>query len=179
MTQVRTCCSHAGNSLMDKSAFRVLVYGYGNPGRQDDGLGAALVERLEEARLPGVDLECNYQLNIEDADTVSCYDSVIFVDASREGQEPYSFYRIEPASEIAFTTHAMSPEAVLALCQDIYGSSPDAYVLAIPGYKWEMAEGLTEKAAINLDVSYDFVISLLRSRMAEAIARAAGRKKII
>ncbi len=27
---------------------QILVYGYGNPGRQDDGLGVELVRRLEE-----------------------------------------------------------------------------------------------------------------------------------
>ena len=46
---------------------RVLVIGYGNPGRQDDGLGAAVIERLEALGLEGVTVDADYQLNIEDA----------------------------------------------------------------------------------------------------------------
>ena len=48
------------------------------PGRQDDGLGPALVELLEAAALEGVALDANYQLNVEDALACSQHDSVIF-----------------------------------------------------------------------------------------------------
>lgn len=176
MIQEIICCGCAGNSLMGSHNCRVLVYGYGNPGRQDDGLGTALISRLEEARLPGVDLECNYQLNIEDADTISSYDAVIFVDAAREGQEPYSFCRIRPSEEIAFTTHAMSPGSVLALCHDIHNRTPVAYLLAIPGYMWEMAEGITCEAALNLEAAFVFLVSFLRSGKAGIVEHAVSPK---
>jgi len=45
----------------------ILVYGYGNPGRGDDGLGPALVEALELLGATGLDCESDYQLAIEDA----------------------------------------------------------------------------------------------------------------
>ena len=70
---------------------KVLVFGIGNPGRQDDGLGPALVEQAEKL-LPGqlssasnlqIDYDANYQLNVEDAETISAYDLVYFVDASK------------------------------------------------------------------------------------------------
>jgi hydrogenase maturation protease len=178
MIQVRTCCSREGNSSMDNGAFRVLVYGYGNPGRQDDGLGAALIRRLEEARLPGVNLECNYQLNIEDADTVSSYGAVIFADAAREAQAPYLFHKISPAAEIAFTTHAMSPESVLALCHDIHGKAPEAYLLAMSGHDWDMAEGLSERAEINLNAAFEFVRNLLSLGSLEKIEEATACKDV-
>ena len=46
---------------------RILLLGFGNPGRQDDGLGPALVQAIEEMEIPGVRAEADYQLNIEDA----------------------------------------------------------------------------------------------------------------
>ena len=60
---------------------KVLIYGYGNPGRQDDALGILLVEKMElwakENGLGFIDFDSNYQLNIEDAMAISEYDIVI------------------------------------------------------------------------------------------------------
>ncbi len=62
---------------------RVLVYGYGNPGRLDDGLGPALVRELSRRGLRAeADLETAYQLQVEDAARVAEYDLVIFADAA-------------------------------------------------------------------------------------------------
>jgi len=67
---------------------QILVYGYGNPGRQDDGLGNELVRRLEEwviaEGIVDIAFDSNYQLNIEDADAIAQNELVIFVDASEE-----------------------------------------------------------------------------------------------
>ena len=66
----------------------VLIYGYGNPGRQDDGLGNEFVEIMEkwiaDEGIKNVFTDSNYQLNIEDADTISSKDIVVFVDATIE-----------------------------------------------------------------------------------------------
>jgi len=135
----------------------ILVYGYGNPGRQDDGLGPALVERLEGDRLPGVATDSNYQLQIEDAVAVAGKGTVIFVDATVSGEGPFTFAELEPSGEIAFTTHSVSPGSVLALCSELYRMDVRAYVLAIRGYGWEFTEGLTPAAEKNLDEAYRFL----------------------
>ena len=70
---------------------KIYVYGYGNPGRSDDGLGAAIIKKLEDEKILEVVTDCNYQLNIEDADNISSSDVVIFVDASIEAKEPFEF----------------------------------------------------------------------------------------
>jgi hydrogenase maturation protease len=140
---------------------RILVYGYGNPGRQDDGLGPALVAKLEEERVPGVTTDCNYQLQIEDAVAVAEHDAVIFVDASLVGGEPFTFTELEPSNDITFTTHTMSPASVLALCHELYRKSVRAYLLAIRGYEWELVEGLSPMAAKNLDEASRFIASTI------------------
>lgn len=136
----------------------IYVYGFGNPGRQDDGLGPMIIDKLETENIAGITTDSNYQLNIEDADNISGSDIVIFVDASIDADEPFSFKRIEPSAEITFTTHSMSPESVIALCGDIYGRVPESYVLAIRGYEWEMFEGLSEKAMKNFNEAYRFLL---------------------
>ena len=143
----------------------IYVYGFGNPGRQDDGLGPMIIDKLDKENIEGITTDSNYQLNIEDADNISKSDIVIFVDASLDAEEPFSFERIEPSAEITFTTHAMSPESVIALCGDIYGRIPETYVLAVRGYQWEMFEGLSEKAMDNFNEAYQFLLQKINDML--------------
>jgi len=135
----------------------IIVYGFGNPGRQDDGLGPFLIEKLEAESISGIVVDSNYQLNIEDAYDISQGKAVIFVDASIDCKEPFSFEKLTAAQEIRFTTHAISPQSVLALCQDLYDRDVPAYILAIRGYEWEFSEPMTRKAEKNLDEAFIFI----------------------
>jgi hydrogenase maturation protease len=133
---------------------RTLVYGYGNPGRSDDGLGPAVASWLErEARRRGrrdIVALSRLQLNIEDSLTVSAFDRVVFVDATRRGPDPFLFRDIRPARGWSFSTHALSPEAVLALCAELYGKRPPASMLAVRGHRWVLGEAFSPAAERNL-----------------------------
>ena len=140
-----------------KTSKPILVYGYGNPGRQDDGLGVALVERLEawakaEAR-DGLVFDSNYQLNAEDALALAESRAVVFVDAAKLGKAQFEFREMAPQKEISFSTHAMSPESVLALAAELYDAHPPAWMLAICGYEWAPNEPPTSAALANLAVA--------------------------
>jgi hydrogenase maturation protease len=136
---------------------RLFIYGFGNPGRQDDGMGPAIIDRLESDGIQGIVTDSNYQMNIEDAHNISQCDSVIFVDASIDAGEPFSFYKIEPSAEITFSTHTMSPESILALCKELYDKDMEAYVMAIRGYEWEFIEGFSDNAVYNFNEAYAFL----------------------
>jgi hydrogenase maturation protease len=140
-------------TLADVVERPLLIYGIGNVGRQDDGLGPLLVERLEEAAVPeGVTLESGYQLAPEDALALSQHAAVLFVDASAAGDAPapYTLDAVSPSEESSFSTHVMSMESLLALCDRLYGRRPRAYALAIPGYGFEVNGILTPAAEANL-----------------------------
>lgn len=141
---------------------KIYVYGFGNPGRQDDGLGPAIIDKLESDGVEGIILDSNYQLNIEDAHNISVCSKVIFVDASIDAEEPFSFNKIEPSAEITFTTHTMSPESVIALVKDLYDKDMEAYVLAVKGYEWEFIEGLSSGAADNFNKAYAFLLNKIK-----------------
>lgn len=162
MTPPASSSPSAGNS-----ARPILLYGYGNPGRQDDGLGVALVEELAAGaaaeRIPGLVCDSNYQLNAEDALAVAEARAVVFVDAAGEGPEPFAFRRLAPQAEIAFSTHAMSPESVLALAAELYGRSPPAWMLAIRGYGWEPNAEPTAAARANRTAAQEFLQAWLRN----------------
>jgi len=141
---------------------KTLIYGYGNPGRQDDGLGPACVEIIgewiKEQNLNDIEIDCNYQLNIEDAERISGIDKVIFVDATIEPIEDIILTKVEPGNNyIEFTMHAVSPAYVLDLCQKIFHKNPETYLLHIKGYEFELIEELTPKAKQNLEKAVEFL----------------------
>ena len=139
----------------------ILIYGYGNPGRQDDGLGNAMVEKLEkwvtEKQLSGIHFDSNYQLNIEDAAEIAKRDLVIFVDASTEDIDDYVLTQVDAATDVAFTSHAASPGYIVGLCRDIYHQIPPTWLLHIKGYEWEFKEGLSDKAKENLAGAFELM----------------------
>ena len=144
----------------------VLLYGYGNPGRQDDGLGNAFIDRIEEwikeEGLENIELDSNYQLNIEDAEAISNYDIAIFIDASVEEIDDFCVTKVSKESEIVYTTHAASPGYIYDLCIQIYGQAPPTFLVHIKGYEWAFKEGLTENGIKNLEAALEYMKPLLK-----------------
>ena len=134
---------------------KVLIYGYGNPGREDDGLGIACTQKLEDwARrneIKDFSFDMNYQLNIEDALEISQYDAVLFIDASTEPIEDFIISEVKASDKVNFTMHSASPSYIKYLCRQIYNIEPLVYLVHIKGYQWSMKEELSEKAASNLE----------------------------
>ncbi|MBN2486121.1 MAG: hydrogenase maturation protease [Bacteroidales bacterium] len=141
---------------------KILVYGYGNPGRQDDGLGIFLIEKIEKWKqqhnIENVFTDSNYQLNIEDAYNLNSYHTVIFADASKEDIESYRFTTLESSFKPEFTMHAVSPAFVLGICKNMYGTCPGAFLLHIKGYQWEFMQQPTSRAQNNLEEAYSFLV---------------------
>lgn len=141
-----------------KPAAGSLVLCFGNPARADDGIGPAIADRLEALSLNGVAVESNYQLCVEDALIVAESALVVFVDAAVAGEEPFSFEPVLPRPGLDCTTHSLGPRQVLGLAEEVFGRSPESYLLAIRGYSFDMfKEGLTEVAEGNLEAALEFL----------------------
>jgi hydrogenase maturation protease len=150
---------------------RVLLIGFGNPGRRDDGLGPALASAIEKLRLPGVTVETAYQLSVEDAAAVAEHDVVVFADADTADAEPFGFRRIEPVRAVSFSSHSVQPEALLALAEDLFGRRVEGYVLGIRGYAFnQYAERLSERARANLLAAISFIEEVVRERSFRRVA---------
>jgi hydrogenase maturation protease len=126
---------------------RVLILGYGNPLRGDDGFGwraaARLAERIPEARAQVAQL---HQLTPEWMEPVSQAERVIFIDAAADG-EPGRLTRravevAEGRAALAFT-HDMSPEGLLAGAKTLYGRAPEAELWSVGVVNVEPGETLT------------------------------------
>jgi hydrogenase maturation protease len=144
---------------------RVLVLGYGNPGRRDDGLGPRLAEELSRLALPGVDVDSAYQLQAEDAAAVADHEVVVFVDADVSCADPFELRPILPAGEPRFSTHSLAPETVLSMAWKYLEALPEAYVLAIRGEDFDgFGEGLSDRARRNLSAALGFIEKFLEER---------------
>ena len=145
---------------------QILVYGYGNPGRQDDGLGIALATQLEkwaaENQITDIRFDNNYQLNIEDAEAISNHDLVIFADASEEEIDDFCLSVVDGTGKLAFTTHSASPSYILKLCQELFQKDPLVLLLHIKGYAWDFKEGLSHRAKENLKAAYSYMTDMLQ-----------------
>jgi hydrogenase maturation protease len=130
-----------------------LIYGIGNVGRQDDGLGWAFVDWLQaEGRCSKAETQRNYQLLLEDAELISAKERVLFIDATKDASvASFTLERAAPKMDFTFTSHAISIPAIMATCQLCFHRLPVVQVLAIRGFEFELEMGLTPAAQQNLD----------------------------
>ena len=141
---------------------RILVCGYGNPGRQDDGLGVRFAECIEawatSTGLGHIHCRTDIQLNIEHALSLTACDTVVFADATTEADAPpFRLRPLSPAPATAFSTHALTPETVLAWAVELYDARPTAYLLTLRGESWNLEDSLSPAAAANLEAALAFV----------------------
>jgi hydrogenase maturation protease len=149
---------------IDFSMSKVLIIGYGNPGRLDDGLGPAFAEAIQQYNINGVDTESNYQLTVEDAVDIAEHDIVIFADADVKGPEPFYFKKITPAAVVNLSSHSIKPKSLIGLVKESFNKEVEAYVLGIRGYEFNnFEEKLSEKAVANLNKAVDFIKPLLKN----------------
>jgi hydrogenase maturation protease len=142
---------------MSTSDSAILVLGYGNTGRRDDGLGPRFAGSIEDLHVEGVTVEIKNQLTVEDASLVASHDAALFVDATFDGPEPFLFERIRPDFTLGIRTHHIEPAGVLALASGLFGAQTEGYVLGIRGYDFErFGEGLSQKAQVNLEAALEF-----------------------
>ena len=143
----------------------VLVFGYGNLSRGDDALGPLLLEYVEShCGLENIEVLRDFQLQIEHALDLENRSLVLFVDASVSCVNTFDFAVLEPARDESYTTHAMSPAAVLDVYQSIKKQTPPpCFLLSIKAEKFELGEGLSTHAENNLGEACLFVERLLQN----------------
>lgn len=143
----------------------VLLFGYGNLSRGDDALGPLLLEYIESRCDPDkIDILSDFQLQVEHALDLENRKLVLFVDASVSCCNPFDFAMLKPARDKSYSSHAMSPAAVLDVYQSIKRQMPPpCFLLSIKGEKFELGEGLSANAQSHLELARQFVSQLLEA----------------
>ena len=152
---------------------RLVVFGWGNDARGDDGLGPLLLARVAEREVGRRDTIEDFQLQIEHALDLDGAEAALFLDAGRNTPAPFTFTEVEPQRGETFTTHAIAPEAVLEVYARTLGKRPPpSFTFCVRGERFELGEGLSAAAAERLETAWDFLQGLMRERTLEAWRRA-------
>jgi hydrogenase maturation protease len=125
---------------------KLLVLGYGNTLRGDDGVGLRVVEAIADLRLDNVETLTCPQLTPELAEPVSRARLVIFVDAAIDAPRRVQLRRLSAADSTQVMAHAANPRTILALARDIFGCLPEAWWLTIPIKQTDPGEVLSPVA---------------------------------
>jgi hydrogenase maturation protease len=138
---------------------KILLFGYGNPGRGDDALGPELIARIAQMHLADIECQNDMQLQVEHVTDLNGCDQVLFVDADMSCAEPFEFSEIGAIKDGSYTSHAMSPTALLHAYRQVYRKdAPPAFLLRIRGYDFELGGTITDKAFANLDAAAKLVV---------------------
>ncbi len=151
-----------------------LIFAVGNESRGDDALAPLLLRRLDawlkkEARSADFELIEDFQLQVEHAMDMAGRKMVLFIDAGMDTPIPYAFYRAQAGDARTPYSHALTPEAVLAVYPQIYQNAPPpAFILCIRGEQFELGSPLSPAADSHLDSAMDFMKQLLQETEAMA-----------
>ncbi len=102
---------------------RWLVFGVGNPSRNDDALGPLFIERLDAWSATSDDLPIklatltDFQWQIEHALDLVDIDVVVFVDASVSALPPFELEPLAAKFDATHSTHALSSACLLAVAE--------------------------------------------------------------
>ena len=153
---------------------RILVLGYGNPLRSDDGLGWRVAVELFRANAsPDVLVVPCHQLTPDLAETASLAETVVFVDCSRKGK-PGEVRCEEVRSQSGPTpfTHDLSPAVLLDLAAELFGVCPKAYLFTICGERFEPGEEFSASVSSH----YSALKAMIRRQIDEALSLSVGTR---
>lgn len=158
---------------------RLLLLGYGNPDREDDGVAwhilCALTLKLG-LRAPGsyedefpeddrLDFAFHLQLTPEMAEEIAQYEYVCFIDAHTGNiPEPVRLITVESEFQHSPFTHHLTPQSLLSMCETIYGKKPDAALLSVLGHRFLFSRELSGETAALVPRATNLIWEWLKAR---------------
>jgi hydrogenase maturation protease len=145
----------------------VLVVGYGNPLRSDDGVGPAVAARLAaDVRMRGVDIRAEHQLTPDLALDASRSSLVVLVDAAEGLAAGVVSVRwlegaamgMDPGPPL---THHLDPAGLLGLARELWGTAPPLVVVSVGTATTEIGESLSPLVASAVERAVDAVVGLV------------------
>lgn len=148
----------------------ILVIGYGNPLRGDDGVGQVAADllldewngmgaaALRPANHP-LKVLTAHQLTPELAESIAAASLVIFIDAAADGVPgTITAHLIAASEDPAAFTHHCTPAGLLRLAHDWYGQMPEGWLFSIGGVDFEYGEALSPPVSAALPALLDQIV---------------------
>lgn len=151
---------------------KLLLIGYGNPDREDDGVAwhilRALTEKMglaspesyedEFPESEQIDFAFHLQLTPEMAEEISTYACVCFIDAHTGTiPEPVRLIAVESEFQQSPFTHHLTPQSLLSMCETIYGTRPEAALLSVLGHRFLFTRQLSQETAQLVPQAVDLI----------------------
>ena len=158
---------------------KLLISGYGNPDRQDDGVAWHILRAFTlklglpapatyEDPFPEDDrlvLAFSLQLTPEMAEDIHAFPYVCFVDAHTGNiPELVRLVGVESKFQISPFTHHLTPQSLLSICETLYGSGPDAALLSVRGYHFGLSQQLSKETAYLVPRAVELLWEWLNAR---------------
>lgn len=157
---------------------KLLILGYGNPDREDDGVAWHILRKIVlKLGLPApdsyedefpehddIDLVFQLQLTPEMAEDIQAYEYICFVDAHTGNiPEPARLIAVESEFQNSPFTHHLTPQSLMSMCETIYGKKPDAVLLSVLGHRFLFTRQLSEETgklvAQAVDLIWDWIMA--------------------
>ncbi|HTX89730.1 MAG TPA: hydrogenase maturation protease [Anaerolineales bacterium] len=158
---------------------KILLIGYGNPDRQDDGVAWHVLHELAirlnlpvpdsyEDEFPlndRLDFAFYLQLTPEMAEDLANYERVCFVDAHTGSvAREVNFQPIQGEFQHSPFTHHLTPQSLLSMCKTLYKKMPEAALLSVRGYQFEFERMLSAETAALVPRAVDVILEWLEKK---------------
>lgn len=142
----------------------ILVIGYGNSLRSDDGVGQRVAKEIRGWGMPNVTAIAVHQLTPDLVEPLAKVDEVIFVDVyPTSANQNVQVRSLELAQSGVTTGHWCAPQVLLAMVQALYGYHPEAWWVMVPGVNFELGEYLSPLAERGIEAALEQIEYLMKS----------------
>lgn len=158
---------------------QLLLLGYGNPDREDDGvawhilraltikLGLEAPESYEDEfpEFDRIDFAFQLQLTPEMAEDIRAYPYVCFVDAHTGNiPEPVRLIDVESEFQASPFTHHLTPQSLLSMCETLYEEKPEAALVSVLGHRFLFTRQLSEETARLVPEAVERIWNWMKTR---------------
>lgn len=158
---------------------KLLILGYGNPDREDDGVAWHILRAITlklglpapdsyEDELPeyeSIDFAFHLQLTPEMAEDINEYPYVVFVDAHTGNiPEPVRLIEVESEFQNSPFTHHLTPQSLMSMCETLYKKKPDAALVSVLGYRFLFTRQLSVETAQLVPQAVELIWNWMSAR---------------
>ncbi len=158
---------------------KLLLLGYGNPDREDDGVAWHILRVLTlklglagpdsyEDEFPDYDqigFAFHLQLTPEMAEDINEYPYVCFVDAHTGNiPEPVRLIKVESEFQNSPFTHHLTPQSLMSMCETLYGKKPDSALVSVLGHRFLFTRQLSEETAALVPQAVQLIWNWMNER---------------
>jgi len=140
---------------------RALVVAIGNRLRADDGVAHRVADMLQ---VPRATVRRVHQLTPEIAAEMQDVDTVVFLDADPEAEDP-ALERIDrPVETSGSLSHSMTPETLVTMASRLYNFHGEAWICRLYARDFSPSTEISPGAASHLEKAAQLVQQLLEAR---------------